>query len=156
MGRHVNSEARAFGVSNSLRSQKFPRSKEVSKSRKDHRMSAGYQAVQHDPDSVLVKHNLGSGHRITLAADRAARVEAELTAYAEALTPAYAVQRYGEGEQAYLLVRNPVHPAVGETLRKAAKLIRELPGSAAKTTNAAIIAEHLENWAVLAESNKDW
>jgi len=156
VARHMNSGVKAYGVSNALRARGLTRSEELSRSRKDHRMSAGYQVAQLDDDSVRIRHHLGNGHRITLAADRAAKVEAELTKYTEILENGYAVVHHGEGEQAYLIVRNPVSPLVGETLRKAAKLVRELPGSAARTANAAIVAEHLEGWATLADGGKGW
>ena|SRR5690349_1499349 len=156
MGRHRESQIKAFGISNALRARGFTRSQELSRSRKNHRMSAGFQADQIDENSVSIKHFLGNNHGIVEAAERTEIVEKALISYALALEGPYSVRYKGEGEQAYLVVQDPVDPVIGETLRKAAALLRELPGSAARTTNAKIDAEHLERWADLADKGENW
>ena len=157
MARQIESGMRAWGISNALRARKFPRSERISrKDRKDSRMSAGSQAVQVDKDTIRVTYFLGNNHRIVSAAERAETVETQLALYTEALSATYRITHHGEGEQAYLIFREAVHPAAGEALRKAAQRIRELPGSAARTANAAIVAEHLEGWAKLTDNGDDW
>lgn len=154
MARHIGAQVKAFGVSNALRAKKFSRSKGLTKGNKNYRpsyrMSAGFQVAQIDEGSVSVKHFLGNNHGISDTAERAEIVEKALIGYALALEGPYRVEYKGDGEQAYLVVRDPVNPVIGETLRKAAELVSEQRLSGAQAV------KQLLGWADLNDKGEDW
>lgn len=149
MPRQVGSGLKAWGISNTLRSLKFDRSERINpKDRKDKRMSAGFRADQVDERTVSLKHDLGNKHGITTAKERNARVEEFLGLYQEALKERFVLTKVGEGEFAYLVVRELPNPAVGEALRQAADRFFKM--------GDAVASDSLRRWADFADQGEEW
>jgi hypothetical protein len=164
MAREYGAGIKAWGISNSLtargRTRGVLRSAQLDKkNRKDQRVSAGYRATNVDENKVRIEHVLGNNHRLRTADERARVIQDWLDIYEELLQGVYRVTRHGDGEQGYLLVKDPPNPVEVRTLRKASETVKELGLSATAAARASKfleVSELLESWAKAADAGEDW
>jgi hypothetical protein len=149
MARQQGAGVKAWGISNTLRSNGCARSERLDPTdRKNQRTGPGFKVTTVSETIVRLEYSLGTNHRIVDAGDREATVSSNLDKYAALLQANFITERSGTGEKAHLLVRERPNPLIAQTLRRAAAILKSAKNSGA--------AEKLELWASLSDEGLDW
>lgn len=140
----------SVGVSRILKLADHKRSEQKDpKNRSDNRRTKGFIVTDLAPHVVRVTHDLGDRHGITSTAERTKEVHYHLAAYKKSLPESRFVSEVnGDGEYAFLVVKDVPDPAVGVILRRAADCMIDTRsmGSVGKAASAM-----LREWADLAD-----